>query len=93
MNLSAIPRLLFLLPLVACAPTTVQKSFERPEAGRRPERILVYDLAVSTAASTGLAVVSEKLSADVEAEAHRTAKSIASELHAYFARQGWVAPR
>ncbi|MGH9885656.1 MAG: DUF4410 domain-containing protein [bacterium] len=48
-------------------------------------------LAVAVAAGTALHGVSEKLSADVDAEAQRTGKAIAKQLRGYFQTQGWVA--
>lgn len=49
---------------------------------------------VGTAAAVGggLAIGSEAFSANVEADAKRTAKDIAKQLKDYFAYQGWVQP-
>jgi hypothetical protein len=47
-------------------------------------------LAASTAVGAGLGVASEAFSADVEAEAKRTAKAVAERLQAYFVQQGWL---
>jgi hypothetical protein len=47
-------------------------------------------LAVATAIGVGGDVASEALSANVDADAERTAKKIASQLKDYFAGQGWI---
>jgi len=49
-------------------------------------------LAVAAAAGTALHGAAEKFSADVDAEAKRTAKAIAKQLRGYFQAQGWVGP-
>jgi hypothetical protein len=49
-------------------------------------------LAVSAAVTAGGAIASEALGADVEADARRTASSIADQLETYFTRQGWIQP-
>jgi hypothetical protein len=49
-------------------------------------------LAVSALASGALHGAGEKFSADVEAEAKRTAKAIGTQLRGYFETQGWVPP-
>lgn len=49
-------------------------------------------LATSAAVSAGLAVGSEEFSANVEADADRTAKSIARQLKEFFVTQGWIQP-
>lgn len=51
---------------------------------------LAGHLLVSTAASGGLHVASEKMGAGVVADADRAAKGIAKQLSALFAREGWT---
>jgi hypothetical protein len=50
-------------------------------------------LAASAAVSAASAVGGETFADNVEGEAKRTAKAIADKLQAYFAQQGWIAPR
>lgn len=45
---------------------------------------------VSLAVSAGIAVASEALGANVQAEARRTAKTIVQQLKPFFVQQGWV---
>jgi hypothetical protein len=47
-------------------------------------------LVVASAVGVGGDVASEKLSANVEADAERTANKIAAQLKDYFAGQGWI---
>jgi hypothetical protein len=51
--------------------------------------------AVGTAAAmtAGTSVLSETLSADVQADAKRTADAVAAHLQEYFSQQGWIAPQ
>jgi hypothetical protein len=46
--------------------------------------------AVSTIVSGGVSAASEKFSANVEADAKRTAKEIAKRLGQFFVQQGWI---
>jgi len=47
-------------------------------------------LAVSAAVTAGGAIASEALGVNVEADARRTASSVAEQLESYFAQQGWI---
>ena len=49
-------------------------------------------LATSAVVSTGLAIGSEEFSANVEADADRTAKAIAKQLKYFYIGQGWMQP-
>ena len=49
-------------------------------------------LAVSAVVSSGAAVGSEAFSANVDADAARTAKKIAAQLKDFFLTQGWIQP-
>jgi len=51
------------------------------------------NLAASAAVSTGVAVGSETFSANVDADAARTAGKIAAHLKNYFVTQGWIPPQ
>lgn len=53
---------------------------------------LAGHLATSAVVSTGLAVGSETFSANVEADADRTAKAIAKQLKDVYIDQGWIKP-
>ena len=46
--------------------------------------------AVGLAVGAGLSVASEKFSANVEADADRTAENIAKQLNTFFQSKGWV---
>lgn len=48
------------------------------------------NLAVAASASGAVAVGSESFSANVEADASRTAKKLAKQLAVFFVRQGWI---
>jgi hypothetical protein len=51
---------------------------------------LMGHAAVSTVVSGGVSAASEKFSANVEADAKRTAKEIAKRLGQFFVQQGWI---
>jgi hypothetical protein len=53
---------------------------------------LAGHVGAAAAVGGGLAIGSEAFSANVEADAKRTAKDIAKQLKDYFAYQGWVQP-
>lgn len=50
-------------------------------------------LAVSAAVTAGGAIASEALGVNVEADARRTASSVAEHLETYFREQGWIQPQ
>lgn len=50
-------------------------------------------LGVAAAATAGTSVLSETFSADVAADAKRTADSVAQQLQQYFVQQGWITPQ
>jgi hypothetical protein len=50
-------------------------------------------LAVSAAVTVGGTIASEALGANVEADARRTAASVADQLESYFAEQRWIQPQ
>jgi Domain of unknown function (DUF4410) len=69
------------------------------ESGRKPGAAETMgagaaagNLAVSAVVSTGAAVGSEAFSANVDADAGRTAKKIAGQLKDLFLTQGWIQP-
>ena len=49
-------------------------------------------LVASAAVSSGVQAASQYFGSGAEAEAKRTAKAIAEQLHGYFQMQSWVAP-
>ena len=51
---------------------------------------LMGHAAVATVVSGGVSAASEKFSANVEADAKRTAKEIAKRLGQFFVQQGWI---
>jgi hypothetical protein len=50
-------------------------------------------IATAAVVTAGTSVLSETLSADVQADAKRTADAVAAQLQQYFAQQGWIAPQ
>ena len=56
---------------------------------RTPVRVAI----LAAAATAGTGVLSETLSADVQADAERTADGVAQQLQQYFVQQGWIAPQ
>lgn len=76
---------------------TVEKFTTDAKSGRKPGMAvfvgagaLMGHAAVSTVVSGGVSAASEKFSANVEADAKRTAKEIARRLGQFFVRQGWI---
>ena len=83
------------------ATTTDRRAVEKfttdAKSGRKPGMAvfvgagaLAGHAAVSTLVSGGLSAASEKFSANVEADAKRTAKEIAQRLGVFFVGQGWI---
>jgi hypothetical protein len=75
----------------------VEKFTTDAKSGRKPGMAvfvgagaLAGHAAVSTLVSGGVSAASEKFSANVEADAKRTAKEIAKRLGAFFVQQGWI---
>ena len=75
----------------------VEKFTTDAKSGRKPGMAvfvgagaLAGHAAVSTLVSGGLSAASEKFSANVEADAKRTAKEIAQRLGVFFVGQGWI---
>jgi hypothetical protein len=75
----------------------VEKFTTDAKSGRKPGMAvfvgagaLAGHAAVSTLVSGGVSAASEKFSANVEADAKRTAKEIAKRLGQFFIRQGWI---
>ena len=75
----------------------VEKFTIDAKSGRKPGMAmfvgagaLMGHAAVSTVVSGGVSAASEKFSANVEADAKRTAKEIAKRLGQFFVRQGWI---
>ena len=75
----------------------VEKFTTDAKSGRKPGMALFAGAgalaghaAVSTLVSGGVAAASEKFSANVEADAKRTAKEIAKRLGEFFVQQGWI---
>jgi hypothetical protein len=75
----------------------VEKFTTDAKSGRKPGMALFVGAgalaghaAVSTLVSGGVSAASEKFSANVEADAKRTAKEIARRLSDFFFRQGWI---
>jgi hypothetical protein len=75
----------------------VEKFTTDAKSGRKPGMAvfvgagaLAGHAAVSTLVSGGVSAASEKFSANVEADAKRTAKEIAKRLGQFFVRQGWI---
>jgi hypothetical protein len=75
----------------------VEKFAIDAKSGRKPGMALFVGAgalmghaAVSTVVSGGVSAASEKFSANVEADAKRTAKEIAKRLGQFFVRQGWI---
>jgi hypothetical protein len=75
----------------------VEKFTTDAKSGRKPGMAvfvgagaLAGHAAVSTLVSGGVSAASEKFSANVEADAKRTAKEIAKRLGEFFVRQGWI---
>jgi hypothetical protein len=75
----------------------VEKFAIDAKSGRKPGMAmfvgagaLMGHAAVSTVVSGGVSAASEKFSANVEADAKRTAKEIAKRLGQFFVRQGWI---
>src|SRR5258706_449641 len=124
------------LAVLGCAPSDVNTTYATTIQMPRPERVLIYDFAVSAdevhldrgvvgkieacdtnmesgymrgmaetrgagglgghlavAAAAGVVThgLGEKLSADVDAEARRTADALAKQLEPYFRSHGWLA--
>ena len=75
----------------------VEKFTTDAKSGRKPGMAvfvgagaLAGHAAVSTLVSGGVSAASEKFSANVEADAKRTAKEVAKRLGQFFVRQGWI---
>ncbi len=75
----------------------VEKFTTDAKSGRKPGMAvfvgagaLAGHAAVSTLVSGGVSAASEKFSANVEADAKRTAKEIAKRLGEFFVQQGWI---
>jgi hypothetical protein len=75
----------------------VEKFTTDAKSGRKPGMAvfvgagaLMGHAAVSTVVSGGVSAASEKFSANVEADAKRTAKEIAKRLGQFFVQQGWI---
>jgi hypothetical protein len=74
--------------------STVAKSGYKPGAAETMGMgAAAGTLAASAAVTAGGAIASEALGADVEADARRTAASVAEQLKSYFAEQGWIQPQ
>ncbi len=75
----------------------VEKFTTDAKSGRKPGMALFVGAgalaghaAVSTLVSGGMSAASEKFSANVEADAKRTARDIAKQLGQFFVRQNWI---
>ncbi len=86
-----------LYDITATGRRAVEKFTTDAKSGRKPGMALFVatgalagHAAVSTLVSGGVSAASEKFSANVEADARRTAKEIAKRLGEFFVRQGWI---
>ncbi len=86
-----------LYDITATGRRAVEKFTTDAKSGRKPGMALFVatgalagHAAVSTLVSGGVAAASEKFSANVEADAKRTAKEIAKRLGVFFVGQGWI---